>query len=462
MKRLRTPLARVLGLAAILAGAPVALLAGLALAGALAATAALAGALAVAAASLLIARLWLGDLAAALALLRGAEAPQRPPVPAPRTPGMDELFAAIEPLVAAHRRLAADLGLARQEIEAVIDRLGDPLLLLDSSRRVVNVNAAARQLLGERLAGRDLGASLRDPEVLAAIDATLAEASPRDVEFTLHVPVERRLLASLRPLAAGLAANARVLVHLRDRTGEMRTERMRADFVANASHELRTPLASLIGYIETLQGPARDDGEARERFLAIMHEQATRMARLVEDLMSLSRIELHEHAPPTGRVALAGLLGRVADALALKAEARGMRIDIDLAAGLADVAGDADELTQLFQNLIDNALKYGRPGTPVRVVGRPGERRGKPHVVVSVEDQGEGIAREHLPRLTERFYRVDTARSRALGGTGLGLAIVKHIASRHRGAIEIESEPGKGSRFSVYLPAAAAGAGAAD
>jgi two-component system phosphate regulon sensor histidine kinase PhoR len=237
-----------------------------------------------------------------------------------------------------------------------------------------------------------------------------------------------------------------------------RAEQMRADFIANASHELRTPLATLIGFIETLRGPARDDAEARERFLAIMHGQASRMARLVEDLMSLSRIELNEHMMPGDRVALSPLLRQIAETLELRAAERDMRIRLAVPPDLPDVLGDRDELAQVFQNLIDNAIKYGRAGTDIMVraaAGSPPARESdgtqNAAVSVAVRDQGEGIAREHLPRLTERFYRVDTARSREMGGTGLGLAIVKHILNHHRGFLEVESTPGVGSVFTVFL-----------
>jgi two-component system, OmpR family, phosphate regulon sensor histidine kinase PhoR len=238
---------------------------------------------------------------------------------------------------------------------------------------------------------------------------------------------------------------------------------MRADFIANASHELRTPLTTLTGFIETLRGPAREDAEARERFLAIMHEQAARMIRLVEDLLSLSRIELNEHVMPQGRVALGPLLHHLADALELRAGERGMCIRLDLPPDLPDVLGDRDELAQVFQNLVDNGIKYGRAASEITVATatgvRPlysGDTGGSAFVSVAVRDRGEGIAREHLPRLTERFYRVDTARSREMGGTGLGLAIVKHILNRHRGFLEIESTPGMGSVFTVFLRPAAA------
>jgi two-component system phosphate regulon sensor histidine kinase PhoR len=235
---------------------------------------------------------------------------------------------------------------------------------------------------------------------------------------------------------------------------------MRADFVANASHELRTPLTSLIGYLETLQGAARDDAVARERFVTIMLDQARRMTRLVQDLLSLSRIEQREHTPPTGRVGLEPLLRGVAETLAVNAHNRGMTIALRLAPGLPDVAGDRDELAQLFQNLLDNAVKYGRPDTEVTVSAHAvGRDDGVGAVAVAVRDRGAGIPRHHLPRLTERFYRVDPARSRDLGGTGLGLAIVKHIASRHRGHLAIDSREGEGTTVTVTLPAAGATSG---
>jgi two-component system phosphate regulon sensor histidine kinase PhoR len=236
---------------------------------------------------------------------------------------------------------------------------------------------------------------------------------------------------------------------------------MRADFVANVSHELRTPLTSLIGFIETLRGPAREDAEAQERFLKIMEEQSHRMSRLVDDLLSLSRIELQEHTAPSSRSDIGQILHSVASTLELEAARRGMRVEI-AAEALPPVIGERDELTQVFQNLLDNAVKYGEDNTVIRVSARPlakggaGERRlGRAGIKVSVFNEGEGIEREHIPRLTERFYRVDSRRSRRLGGTGLGLAIVKHIINRHRGVLEIESRPNEGATFAVYLPSAA-------
>jgi two-component system phosphate regulon sensor histidine kinase PhoR len=241
-----------------------------------------------------------------------------------------------------------------------------------------------------------------------------------------------------------------------DMTAIKRSEQMRADFVANASHELRTPLATLLGFIETLRGPARDDPEARDRFLSIMHDQSGRMARLVNDLLSLSKIELDEHTPPTGRANPLRIARSAVAALELKAAARKIRLVLTAPERLPAVIGDDDQLAQVFQNLIDNAIKYTRDNTEVRVtLAVKDGRRSGPMVSIAVADCGEGIARTHLPRLTERFYRVDPARSRALGGTGLGLAIVKHIVNRHRGQMTIESDVGKGSTFTVLLPVAA-------
>ena len=223
--------------------------------------------------------------------------------------------------------------------------------------------------------------------------------------------------------------------------------------MANVSHELRTPLTSLLGFTETLRGSARDDIEAHDRFLAIMHAQASRMSRLVADLLSLSRIDLEEHTPVEGLVELGSILRGVIDSLAPQAAAKEMALDLRTGDGLGPVSGDADQLAQVFQNLIANVIQYGRPGTVVRIDATP-TPDGR-NVAVSVEDEGDGIARAHLPRPTERFYRVDAGRSRALGGTGLGLAIVKHILNRHRGRMLFESELGVGTTVTVYLPARA-------
>ncbi len=344
-------------------------------------------------------------------------------------------------------------------IEAVIDQLHDPVILLGAAREVTRANQAARNMFGERLLARDLASSVRTPSLLEAVDAVLAGGASRAVEVLLPVPVERTLQARVKPFRVpGADGPPLVLLTLHDITLLKRSEQMRADFVANASHELRTPLAALIGFIETLRGPAKDDPAAHERFLGIMFDQSNRMSRLVNDLLSLSRIEMDEHSPPTAEVDVAKIVRNVAATLEMRAASRKVKLRLEQPAPLPPVMGDEDQLSQVFQNLIDNAIKYGKEQTEVTVSmtaperGKAGSVRG-PSVMVAVTDRGDGIARTHLPRLTERFYRVDPARSRALGGTGLGLAIVKHIVNRHRGRLIIDSEVGKGSTFSVLLPA---------
>jgi two-component system, OmpR family, phosphate regulon sensor histidine kinase PhoR len=342
--------------------------------------------------------------------------------------------------------------------EAVVAAVPDPLILLDERRLIVRSNAQAATFVGVDTGPRDLAAALRNPGVLAAADAVLRGEPARVVEFVVAVPVERHLRARFARIAGPSLDGAVAVLTLHDITELKRAEQMRADFIANASHELRTPLATLTGFIEILSGPAREDAEARERFLAIMHQQATRMTRLVEDLLSLSRIELNEHVMPRDSVALGPLLADLAEALELRSGERSMRILLAVPGDLPDVLGDRDELAQLFQNLLDNAIKYGRSGTEITVAAettiRPraeSDAMTTRFVSVSVHDRGDGIAREQLPRLTERFYRIDTARSREMGGTGLGLAIVKHIVNRHRGALDIESTLGVGSVFTVHL-----------
>jgi two-component system phosphate regulon sensor histidine kinase PhoR len=393
-----------------------------------------------------------------------AGGPARPPEPGSQllAPGLDQ---AILETARERERRRRELEAAMAGNESILSNLPDPLVMLDRNRRILRANPAAEALFGADIAGRNLTGVLRNPQLLAAADAAVSGEGGRIVEFTLMGGVEQYVSARVVPLTTPALDGTVAIVSLHDLTGVRRAERMRADFVANASHELRTPLSSLLGFIETLLGPAREDTEAHERFLTIMHEQALRMARLVEDLLSLSRIEMSEHTPPDQAIDPQALLDSVVGALELRARAKQMRLEVGVEDRLA-VVGDKDELAQVFQNLIDNAIKYGRAGTPVRIVARRAEpaqdaaarRLGRPCLAVAVADQGEGIAREHLPRLTERFYRVDTARSRELGGTGLGLAIVKHIVNRHRGHLTVDSTVGKGTTFTVYLPLAAAGA----
>ena len=358
-----------------------------------------------------------------------------------------------------HRRRELEAVLIGNE--AILATLPDPLIMMDSARRIVRANPAASELFGSELAGRDLTAVLRSPSLLGAADAVLQGADGRVVDFTVPGPVQRTFNARVARLPAPALDGTVAILSLHDLTSIKRAEQLRADFVANASHELRTPLSSLLGFVETLRGPAKDDHGAHERFLAIMEEQATRMSRLVEDLLSLSRIEMQEHTPPTGTADIERVVRSVASTLQIPAGEKDMTVTLAFGA-LPPVVGDPDELSQVFQNLMENAIKYGRAGTELKVTGSRSDlarrRLGRQALAVAVIDHGEGIPREHLPRLTERFYRVDTARSRKLGGTGLGLAIVKHIINRHRGALEIDSVEGEGSTFTVFLPVAEAAA----
>lgn len=386
-----------------------------------------------------------------------------PPPPQPQGRLAEEVMAAVGLLRKSWRQSDAELRALLASTETILDSLPDPLFLLDRQRRIGRANLAARHLFGDELNGRELASVLRTPQVLGATDRVIAGGHSETLEFILAGAMERSFRAHVMPLPARSVVGTVAMLALNDLTAEKRISQMRTDFIANASHELRTPLSALLGFIDTLRGPARDDPEAQERFLAIMSEQASRMSRLANDLLSLSRIELNEHTQPSERVDVAKLIEDVCDGLELHAGRRGMRIDITKPDTLPQVLGHPDELSQVFQNLVDNALKYGREGTPVEVVIDRVERspalgRTTPHGIlrVAVRDHGEGIGKEHLPRLTERFYRVDTARSRKLGGTGLGLAIVKHIVNRHRGALTIDSTVGDGSVFTVYLPAAKA------
>ncbi len=344
----------------------------------------------------------------------------------------------------------------------IIDAFPDAVILLDKDKRILDANKTARdEFVSEAVHGKVIGTVIRRPPVVEAIDEAMSHGTLREVEFTDRVPVERSHLASVCPIEGHPESPIACVVMMRDLTSIKRSERMRADFVANASHELRTPLSSLAGFIETLKGHARDDPEAQDRFLQIMHEQAGRMRRLIDDLLSLSRIELNEHVAPSDTIDLLSVVSDVVDAAAPLADTTGATINVDTFEGGARAIGDRDELIQVVQNLIDNALKYGATGGTVDVeIGR-GTPEGVHHSTdgptsfVQVRDHGVGIAREHIPRLTERFYRIDVKHSRETGGTGLGLAIVKHIVSRHRGRLHIKSEENQGSCFTVVLPAPA-------
>jgi two-component system phosphate regulon sensor histidine kinase PhoR len=341
-------------------------------------------------------------------------------------------------------------------LRAVVAGLPDPVVALDRDGRVVALNERARALAPALRQGEPVSFALRMPELIEAIGRAAAQGEEQRVVYFERVPLDRWFETIVMPVKreAGATRPDLVLMTFHDLTPLRRVEEMRADFVANASHELRTPLAALLGFIETLQGSAREDAKARARFLAIMQEQARRMARLIDDLLSLSRIELNAHRRPDTPVDLVPIVRQVADGLETLARDRGVTLHID-AANPLPVHGDHDELVRVFENLVENALKYGAAGRRVDVkLGLGASADGEPEALVSVRDYGPGIAPEHLPRLTERFYRVDVGESRAQGGTGLGLALVKHILNRHRGRLTIDSAPGAGATFTIHLPTA--------
>ena len=438
-----------------IAGVPIVALIVLVLEGQAAPKAALTAALAVIVGAFGLALVWSHDLRTLAALLHLAGTGARPGTPLPRSLGADVL-SEVEQISATLGEQSALVDRLLRAEASIVERLPDPLLVLGLDRSVRRANAAARTAFGD-----GIGAVLRHPELRAAIDRAIAQgpdAAPQLADLRVPVPVPRDVQAMVVALDSPLSGGGGVLAVLSDRTRERAVERMRADFVANASHELRTPLASLIGFIATLRGPAADDPPAQARFLDIMAEQAERMNRLIDDLLSLSRIEITEHQPPAEQVDMQGVVERVLEGFQLGISARGMRVDLAAPPDLPHVLGDMDQLEQVAGNLLDNALKYGRQGGTIRLGLSRAQQGGKyparPGVLMSVEDDGPGIPRQHLPRLTERFYRVDAGRSRAVGGTGLGLAIVKHIVNRHRGVLLIDSEAGRGAVFSVWLPVA--------
>ncbi|MEO3471177.1 ATP-binding protein [Roseomonas sp. CAU 1739] len=408
----------------------------------------------------LVARVWLGNLARLAARIQaaavGGDVPNLPV--SPLLPSVQDVADGVTRLARSLAERGALVERLRRADAAIIEALPDPLLVLSAERVPLRANRAARQALGApqgaSTAPADVAALLRHPDLAEALDRALASGSPAIADLALPVPMPRDLVAQVIPLDPPLADGGRILVLLSDRTRERAVERTRADFVANASHELRTPLASLIGFIETLRGPAADDPAAQQRFLQIMAEQADRMRRLIDDLLGLSRIEVSEHQAPAGRADVGGVAKSEAEALAPILAARKAHLVVDLPPdqAIAEPA-DADQIGQVIRNLLDNAIRHGRQGGEVRLsVSHAAGRDGRHGITIAVADDGPGVPREHIPRLTERFYRVDKGRSRNAGGTGLGLAIVKHIVSRHRGTLAIESEEGVGTTFRIWLP----------
>ena len=329
-------------------------------------------------------------------------------------------------------------------VDQLVAALPDPVLILDAAGFVIKANEHAEDMLQSALTGMHISQAIRAPAVLDAI----ARRQTTQVDYEVRGAQPRHFEVYIAPLRLLRGEDGVLLLVLKDLTREQQIERMRSDFVANASHELRTPLASLSGFIETLQGAARSDEKARDKFLNLMRGQAERMKRLIDDLLSLSRIEMNAHLRPSAQVDLAQVARHVCDSMADMAAREKIRISVDLPDPLM-VIGEWDELVQVVVNLVENAIKYSDAGKTVEIEGE----RTVDKVSLTVVDHGRGIAEEHIPRLTERFYRINVQESRSRGGTGLGLAIVKHILMRHRGRLVVSSQPGVGSRFTINLPA---------
>lgn len=340
-------------------------------------------------------------------------------------------------------------------MKSVVNAIRSPAFILDKGGIVRFANDAAAGQFPDTRPGDLLTLTFRSTQVSDALRAAAAGRSGQ-VQYRVRSDSGGFMKVDIDPLNLPGRRLEFILLTLHDMSEQIALARMRADFVANASHELRTPLTSLTGFVETLLGPARDDPDAGEKFLRIMLEQAERMRRLIDDLLSLSRVEMRAHSQPTDIIDLTAVLRHVCDALTPVAEENGVVINADLPDLPIRVQGDADELTQVFENLIENGVKYGRSGGKLDIAAQIVANESSSVVRISVRDYGPGIAEEHLPRLTERFYRVDVETSRQEKGTGLGLAIVKHIVAHHRGRLEIKSNPGDGATFTVELPVAGA------
>lgn len=346
------------------------------------------------------------------------------------------------------------------EREILVDTLPDILIMVNDERQIVRTNRAARAIFGQNLAKKPLSEVINNPVLLDAAASVVSDLKGREIEFRIEDPVIRDFLAIIERFPVPSAGGISTVITMNDITELKSVEQMRADFVANASHEIRTPLASIKGFLETLMGPAKDDKQAHEDFMPIMLEQADRMQQLINDLLSLSKIEMNAHSVPTDPVQLDKIIRKEAEFYRSPAEAKGMTLVLDVHDNLPNVKGDANELSQVVHNLVGNAIKYGYDNSDVTITAKVTTElpqdlnmRNKSRVVMlSVSDQGEGIPKEHLPQLMERFYRVDSARTRAIGGTGLGLAIVKGIVKRHRGVITVDSVVGEGSVFTAYIP----------
>jgi two-component system phosphate regulon sensor histidine kinase PhoR len=371
-----------------------------------------------------------------------------------------ELSGALERLQRSwdNKRQAMETVITEREI--LVDTLPDILIMTNDDKVIVRTNRAARNIFGQNLAQRYLREVIPNEKLMNAIAVVTQDLRGQAIEFHVEEPMPCDFQAIIERFPIPSENGISIVITLTDITQQKRIQHMRADFVANASHEIRTPLASIIGFIETLRGPAKDDPAAREEFLKVMGEQAERMSKLVNDLLSLSKIEMNAHANPTSKVDLVRIVRSEKQHFEWACKQKNVNLILRLNDNLPPTKGEDEELAQVVRNLLGNAIKYTNADSDIIVTAKltsvlPDDhlfRKLSRAICFSVEDQGEGIPKEHIPRLTERFYRVDSARTRKVGGTGLGLAIVKHVLNRHHGVMTIDSEVGKGSKFSVYLP----------
>ena len=380
---------------------------------------------------------------------------QEAPIAPPRGLYLDDLRYSESILQSAHLPLEPTPHLASGIGAAMLEQMPLPLLVITRKGRVAYANQFAYDLLPDMVLRQHFSKTLDAPKFIAAVQAAIDNGKTGRVRFSLSTGPERFFVAHIGLLPAGseFGKSIRVIAAIEERTTMLKSEQMRSDFIANVSHELRTPLATILGYIETLQGHARHDAEARERFLAVMAKQAGRMLNLVNDLMSLNKIEIQEHDRPTAPCALAPLVSEAIAAVQPLAERLETAVVSELSAAMPRIRGDHEQLLQVLVNLLENAIKYSDQSQPVRLFAAPADAGHAGQIGLSVQDTGPGLAPEHLGRLTERFYRVSVAKSRDQGGTGLGLAIVKHILNRHEGALHVASTQGEGSVFTIWLPA---------
>ncbi|MEM7619586.1 MAG: ATP-binding protein [Pseudomonadota bacterium] len=362
----------------------------------------------------------------------------------------------LRPLVSAKRVVQSYGDISPPKFQAIIDAMPTPALMLNHYGMLLFINKDASEFFPSAQKSQHLSSFIRDPDFLEAVAEATKNEDTLEIKYHMRLPIERNMSVKVAPLL-DVKPNEKspsLLVSFRDLTEQERLNEMRSDFIANASHELRTPLASVLGFIETIQGPAKDDEKTREHFLQIMRQQIERMARLIDDLLSLSRVEMLAHLKPNDQVDLIEVIEYIITTFKPITEFPNISLNIETTLEVADVVGARDELIQLFQNLIQNSIKYGKDNGKVDIKIERMKQRGHKTFFISVTviDDGPGIDPKHLPRLTERFYRVDNETSRKRGGTGLGLAIVKHIINRHSGDLKIESTPGQGSNFTILLP----------